>query len=144
MSSQANILVIDDDETLRDWCEKILSQAGNRVATAEDGLKGLDILKKKSFDLIILDLKMPGLSGMEVLKKVNEEYPETSVVIITGQATVESAVEGMKMGAYDFIPKPFTPESFMKAIKQVLEKRRYQKKTTGEKEPEPNGEGFFW
>jgi len=144
MSSQANILVIDDDETMLDWCQQILSEAGNRVETADNGLKGLDILKKESFDLIILDLKMPGLSGMEVLKKVNEEYSETAVVIITGQATVESAVEGMKTGAYDFIPKPFTPESFMAAVKQVLEKRRPHQKTTGDKQAEPDGEGFFW
>ena len=144
MSNLANILVIDDDETMRDWCQQILSQAGNKVETAEDGLKGLDILKKESFDLIILDLKMPGLSGMEVLQKVNEEYPETAVVIITGEATVESAVEGMKTGAYDFIPKPFTPESFLTAVKQALEKRRVRQETTGKKRAKPDGEGFFW
>jgi len=123
VSGQANILVIDDEETMRDSCRQTLSRDGSRVAVAEDGLRGLAMLKKESFDLVILDLKMPGLSGMEVLKKIEEEDPEVVVVVITGYATVESAVEAMKIGAYDFIPKPFTPESLRAIVKRALDKR---------------------
>ena len=123
MSGQANILVIDDEETMRDSCRQTLSRDGSRVAVAEDGSRGLAMLKKESFDLVILDLKMPGLSGMEVLKKIKEEDPEVVVVVITGYATVESAVEAMKIGAYDFIPKPFTPESLRAIVKRALDKR---------------------
>ncbi len=123
MSSRANILVIDDEESMRDSCQQVLCRDGNRVEVAEDGLMGLAMLKRESFDLIILDLKMPGLSGMEVLKKVKEDDPEAIVIVITGYATVESAVEAMKRGAYDFIPKPFTPESLRMIVKRALEKR---------------------
>ena len=124
MSSEANILVIDDEESMRDSCRQALLRDENRVEVAEDGVKGLAILEKESFDLVILDLKMPGLSGMEVLKKIKEEDPEIVVVVITGYATVESAVEAMKAGAYDFIPKPFTPDSLRMISKRALEKRK--------------------
>ncbi|MFB0524279.1 MAG: sigma-54-dependent transcriptional regulator [Phycisphaerae bacterium] len=123
MPRQANILVIDDEETMRDSCRQTLSRSGNRIEVAEDGLSGLAMLEKESFDLVILDLKMPGLSGMEVLNKIKEGDPEAMVIVITGYATVESAVEAMKIGAYDFIPKPFTPDSLRVIVKRALEKR---------------------
>jgi len=124
MRSEANILVIDDEETMRDSCQQALSQQENKVEVAEDGVRGLAMLEKELFDLVILDLKMPGLSGMEVLKKIKESDPEAVVIVITGYATVESAVEAMKRGAYDFIPKPFTPDSLRMIAKRALEKRR--------------------
>ena len=124
MGSQANILVVDDEESMRDSCQQALSQDGTRVEAAEDGLTGLAMLEKDSFDLVILDLKMPGMSGMEVLKKIKEEDPEVVVVVITGYATVESAVEAMKEGAYDYIPKPFTPDSLRMIVERALEKRK--------------------
>lgn len=123
MAKKANILVIDDEATMRDSCRQALSRDGNRVEVAEDGLKGLAMLAKESFDLIILDLKMPGLSGMDVLKKIKDSNPEAMVIVITGYATVESAVEAMKRGAYDFIPKPFTPDSLRVIVKRALDKR---------------------
>jgi len=124
MPSQVNILVIDDEATMRDSCQQTLSRGGNRVEVAEDGSSGLAMLERKSFDLVILDLKMPGLSGMEVLKNIKEDNPEAMVIVITGYATVESAVEAMKKGAYDFIPKPFTPESLRVIVNRALEKRQ--------------------
>jgi len=124
MPSQANILVIDDEETIRDSCRQTLSRDGNRVEVAQSGSKGLSILEAESFDLVILDLKMPGLSGMEVLKKIERIDPETLVIVITGYATVESAVEAMKKGAYDFIPKPFTPDGLRVIVKRALDRRK--------------------
>jgi DNA-binding NtrC family response regulator len=124
MPSQVNILVIDDEATMRDSCQQTLSRGGNRVEVAEDGSSGLAMLERKSFDLVILDLKMPGLSGMEILKNIKEDNPEAMVIVITGYATVESAVEAMKKGAYDFIPKPFTPESLRVIVNRALEKRQ--------------------
>ena len=123
MSTQANILVIDDEESIRDACEQALSGDDIRVEAAKNGLEGLSMLKGKYFDIIILDLKMPGLSGMDVLKKTKENYPETMVIVITGYATIESAVEAMKYGAYDFIPKPFTPDSLRVMVKRALDRR---------------------
>jgi len=123
MLSQANILVIDDEETMRDSCRQTLSRDGSRVTVAEDGTKGLAMLGLESFDLVILDLRMPGLSGMEVLKKIKQDDPETMVIVITGYATVESAVEAMKSGAYDFIPKPFMPDGLRAIVKRALDRR---------------------
>ena len=123
MSRSANILVIDDEESMRDSCQQALSREWDRVEVVEDGLKGLSMLEKKSFDLVILDLKLPGLSGMEVLKRIKKTDPEAIVIVITGYATVESAVEAMKNGAYDFVPKPFTPDSLRMIVRRALEKR---------------------
>jgi DNA-binding NtrC family response regulator len=123
MSRQANILVIDDEATMRDSCRQALSRDKNRVVVTENGQKGLGFLEKESFDLVILDLKMPGLSGMEVLEKIKEADPKAVVIVITGYATIESAVEAIKKGAYDFIPKPFTPDTLRVIVKRALEKR---------------------
>lgn len=123
MSRQANILVIDDEESMRDSCLQTLSRKGYSVDTADNGILGLSMMKEKSYDLIILDLKMPGFNGMDVLKEVNQKNPGTLVIVITGHATIESAVEAMKNGAYDFIPKPFTPESLRMIVKRALSTR---------------------
>ncbi len=124
MYGRANILVIDDDEAIRDSCRQALSRDGNRVEVADDGLMGLAMLKKESFDLIILDLKMPGLAGMEVLNEIKGDDPEAIIIVITGYATIESAVEAMKRGAYDFVPKPFTPNGLRMIVKRALEKKK--------------------
>jgi DNA-binding NtrC family response regulator len=123
MFSQARILVIDDDESMRDSCRQALARKASRVEVAEDGLSGLEILEKEAFDLVILDLKIPGLNGMEVLNRIKQEYPEVVVVVITGYATVESAVEAMRNGAYDFLPKPFTPDSLRAIVGRALDAR---------------------
>ena len=123
MKSQANILVMDDEESMRDSCRQTLSRDGNMVKVAESGSKGLALLEKEFFDLIILDLKMPGLSGMEVLKNIMGDDPQAVVIVITGYATIESAVEAMKTGAYDFIPKPFTPDSLRAIVRRALDRR---------------------
>lgn len=124
LSVLANILVVDDEEVMRDSCRQILSREGHNVKVAEDGHEGLELLKEKSFDLVILDLKMPGIDGMQVLEEIKQSSPETIVIVITGYATVESAVEAMKRGAYDFLPKPFTPGEFRLIVERALEKKR--------------------
>lgn len=118
-----NILVIDDEEVIRDSCKQILSLSGYNVVTAEDGYRGLKILHEKPFDIVILDLKMPDISGMEVFKKIRKSNSDIIVIVITGYATVESAVEAMKLGAYDYIPKPFTPDMLRIIVKKAIEKR---------------------
>ena len=123
MDRLTNVLVIDDDKHIRDACRQILVKDHYDVTEAEDGLQGLEFLKNKVYDIVILDLKMPGISGMSVLKKIKENYPDTVVIVITGYATVESAVEAMKIGANDFLPKPFTPDALRVIIKRVVEKR---------------------
>jgi two-component system, OmpR family, phosphate regulon sensor histidine kinase PhoR len=129
MPNQTNILVIDDDQTIRDGCARILSKGGWTVIPAENGQKGLDEIRspRGEIDIVLLDLMMPGLSGMEVLEQSLQIVPDLLVIVITGYATVESAVEAMKRGAYDFVPKPFTPDQLRIVVKRALERRALQK-----------------
>ncbi|HLD36356.1 MAG TPA: sigma-54 dependent transcriptional regulator [Planctomycetota bacterium] len=118
-----NILVVDDEESIRSACQQILSAAGYNVTVAENGLIGLAAAQKEAFDIAILDLNMPGMNGMDLLKKIKEDNPLTIVIIITGYATIESSVEAMRAGAYDFIPKPFTPIELKLMVERSLEKK---------------------
>ncbi len=117
-----SVVIIDDEESMRDSCRMILEKDGFLTETAENGEKGLDKIKEMKPDIALVDLKMPGIGGLDVLEKINEISPNTIPIVITGYATVESAVEAMKKGAYDFLPKPFTPEQLRVIIKRGLEK----------------------
>ncbi len=119
-----NILIIDDEEAIRDSCSQVLLKEAYHVETAGDGETGLNKIKESRPDLALLDLKMPGLSGMEVLKKIRDIDPNIITVVITGFATIDSAVESMKEGAYDFLPKPFTPDELRLIVRRGLEKRK--------------------
>ncbi|MBM3709045.1 MAG: response regulator, partial [Actinobacteria bacterium] len=101
----ANILIIDDEEAVRDSCSHVLIKENYSVETAGDGETGLNKLKEIKADLALVDLKMPGLGGIEVLKKIRDIDPDIITIVITGFATIDSAVESMKEGAYDFLPK---------------------------------------
>jgi two-component system phosphate regulon sensor histidine kinase PhoR len=129
MLTQVNILVIDDEQIMREGCSRILSKNGWTVITAENGRQGLDEIQARpeKIDAVLLDLMMPGVSGMEVLDQIRTIDPNLLVIVITGYATVESAVEAMKKGAYDFIPKPFTPDQLRIVVRRALERRALQK-----------------
>src|ERR1017187_10239241 len=110
------ILVVDDDESLLRINQLQLEEAGHEVLTASSGDAGLKAIEEKSPALVITDFKMPGLSGLEVLKKVRESHPQTSVLMITAFGTVQSAVEAMKDGAYDYITKPIDYEELVLVV----------------------------
>lgn len=101
------ILIVDDEESIREFLEIMLKKEGYEVASVEDGQKAIDYLGKKSVDLVISDLQMPNVTGIELLKVVKDQYPDILFMMITAFGTTESAVEAMKMGAYDYITKPF-------------------------------------
>jgi two-component system response regulator PilR (NtrC family) len=101
------ILVVDDEESIREFLEIMLKKEGYEITLAEDGAKAKDVLAKKSFDMIISDLQMPNTNGIELLKHVKDSSPDTVFMMITAFGTTETAVEAMKMGAYDYITKPF-------------------------------------
>lgn len=124
LEKKSTILVIDDDESMRDSCTQILTKDGFLAEIAKDGSSGLEKIKETKPDLVLIDLKMPGINGLEVLERTNEIDPNIIAVVITGYATVESAVEAMKKGAYDFLPKPFTPDELRIIIKRGLERRK--------------------
>ena len=118
------VLVIDDEESMRDSCSLILTRSNFQAETAAEGLSGLQKIRDLKPDLVLVDLKMPGISGFEVLENLKQIDPHIIPIVITGYATVDSAVEAMKKGAYDFLSKPFTPEEFRIIIKRALERRR--------------------
>ncbi|NOX17174.1 MAG: sigma-54-dependent Fis family transcriptional regulator [Chlorobi bacterium] len=115
------ILVIDDEEFIRSNIKRILSSAGYKVTVLESGTSALDLLKKTEYDLILLDLNLPDIHGLKVLKKIKELNEETLVIIMTGYASVESAVEAIKLGAYDYIKKPFKADAIKLIIKLAIE-----------------------
>jgi len=118
------IVVIDDDRAMRLSCQKILSKVGFRVESFETGSSGLEAIASLKPVLAVVDLKMPGISGMEVIGRVHEIDPRIVIVVITGYATIDTAVEAMKSGAYDFVPKPFSPDELRLIVNRGLEHRR--------------------
>ncbi|NNK86036.1 MAG: response regulator, partial [Desulfobacterales bacterium] len=123
------ILIVDDEKDIRDGSKRILSRIGFQVNTASRGDKALDILKKEKPSIVFLDLKMPGMGGMEVLEKIREIDETILVIIITGYATVETATKAMKRGAYDFIPKPFEPDQMRIVVNRAWEKIQLTRET---------------
>lgn len=117
------ILVIDDELSICQNCIKILSKIECEVEYALNGYDALGMMEAEPFEVIITDLKMSSLGGMEVLSRVKAAYPDTMVIVITGYASVSSAVEVMKMGAFDYLPKPFTPEELRGVVRQAVAKR---------------------
>lgn len=118
------IVVIDDDQAMRFACRKILAKAGYEVEDFEDGASGLNAIAASKPALVLVDLKMPGMSGMEVVARLHEIDPQIICIVITGYATIDTAVEAMKSGAYDFLPKPFSPDELRIIVKRGLERRR--------------------
>lgn len=123
-AGQETLVVIDDDYAMRLSCRKVLAKLGFRVETYENGAQGLEGVAQLKPALVVVDLKMPGLSGMEVIPRVREISPDIVIVVITGYATIDTAVEAMKSGAYDFLPKPFSPEELRLIVNRGLERRR--------------------
>jgi len=132
-SYQPKILVIDDEERIRDGCYKILTKENCLVELAESGEQGLDMIGESYYDIILTDLMMPGISGMEVIGKVRERHLDTVVIVITGFATLEHSIEAMKKGAFDFIPKPFTPEQLRVVVGKAVEMTRTLQDIASEK-----------
>lgn len=124
MDNSSKILIIDDEEVVRDSCSQILAGGNYQVETASDGAHGLELVESFCPDLVFVDLKMPGLSGMEVLEKIHVMDATIVTVVITGFATVSSAVDAMKNGAYDFLPKPFAPDEFRLITRRGVERRK--------------------
>lgn len=120
-SFSPRVLVVDDEQRIQRACHRLLTEEGCEVHMAEDGIKGLGMIEDKHFDIILLDLMMPGISGMEVLSKVKASRPDTVVIVVTGYATIEHSIDAMKKGAFDFLPKPFSPGELRLVIGKAME-----------------------
>ena len=121
---QPTILVIDDEKRIREGCYKILTKENCLVEMAENGEMGLKMIDEKHYDIILTDLMMPGIGGMEVLAKIGEQHPDSVSIVITGFATLEHSIEAMKNGAFDFIPKPFTPDQLRVVVSKAVQMTR--------------------
>lgn len=128
MDNITRILVVDDEKVIRDGCRRVLTDNNYQVLDAENGREAMDKLESEKVDLVLLDLKMPVMGGEEVLEEAVKIYPEMPIIIITGHGTIDTAVECMKKGAYDFITKPFQIDQFVMTVKRASDKIILEKK----------------
>ena len=136
------ILVIDDEEVIREGLKRILVGEVFIVETCSSGFKAIEIMQKEEFDLIITDLKMPGMSGIEVLKSVRTLQPDIPVILITGYASIDTAVEAMKNGASDYISKPFAPDLLLEKVRNAISQRSVSLDESGLKKEINTHHGF--
>ncbi|MGC8824205.1 MAG: sigma-54-dependent transcriptional regulator [Bacteroidales bacterium] len=118
----ANILVVDDERSIRNTLKDVLEYEKHNVELAEDGVSALELIQQKEFDLVLCDIKMPRMDGTELLEKIMEVSPDTQVVMISGHGNIETAVESIKKGAFDFIEKPLDLNRLLVTIKNALDK----------------------
>ncbi len=123
-SDQKNILVVDDDTGVRTVFSSILRKEGYRVTAVKNGYEAIKVIDKESFDLALVDLRMPGLDGIQVLERIRSRRPQTRVIIYSAYGLVEDAVEAMRKGATDYLNKPFSPNELELNVKKALEKSR--------------------
>jgi YesN/AraC family two-component response regulator len=124
MSEKARILIVDDEKHIRESITELLIDSGYGVGSAASGEEALTKLKAESFDIALVDIKMPKMSGIEFLEKIKTDQPRVDIIMITGYATINMAVECLKLGAYDFLVKPCDNNEMLTSINRLLEKRR--------------------
>lgn len=124
--SNSRILIVDDEKNLRLTMTMCLEPLGYEIGTADNGEDALRQLDNQEFDLILLDIRLPGMDGLDVLRRVVKQHPDILIVMVSAHGTVESAVEAMKLGAVDFIQKPFTPHELRTIVQQVLDRQKLE------------------
>src|SRR5688500_202562 len=126
ISEAPRILVVDDEQVIRDILSEFLSMEGYVVRSVDSGERALTELRLRPYDMVISDLKMPGISGIELLERISDENINVLTVIMTGFGTVETAIEAMKKGAYDYILKPFKVEDVVRIVQRGLDRQQLQ------------------
>ena len=116
-----NILVVDDEEVVVRSCMRILRD-DYAVQSVSDGMAALKKTNEEVFDILLLDIMMPGIDGLEVLQQVKERHPEVDVIMMTGLSEIQTAVKAMKLGAFDYLPKPFDPDELKLVVERALER----------------------
>lgn len=124
---QLKILLVDDEERLLSTTKKLFEKIGIKALTATSGQEALKILETQDVNVIFLDIKMPGMDGMETLQRIKKNYPLIEVIILTGHATMETAVEGLKLGARDYLIKPVSMKDFLSKAEEAFETVTLQK-----------------
>ena len=134
------VLVVDDEPSVCRSCEKILTREGYHVASVTSGAEALQRLQQDPYDLVFTDLKMAAMGGMELLEALRAQFPDIVPVVITGYATISSVVETMKVGAFDYLPKPFTPEELAAVARKAWERRQLLVRSHGTPATGENGD----
>lgn len=137
MEPAGKVLVVDDEEVVCKSVKKILSKKGLEVDTALSASEALDMMSKEEYWVIITDLMMPKITGMQLLKKIKTQKPHAAVIMITGYATIRTAVQAIKLGAFDYIPKPFTPQELTSVTLRAMERTRIYKEEKAEEKTVP-------
>jgi DNA-binding NtrC family response regulator len=118
------ILIVDDDQVALRNLRHILVKEGCEVATSLTGLRAMELLEEEEYDLVLTDLRMPMVDGMEILERTRHLYPDSEVIMITGYAKQDSAIEAIKAGAYNYLVKPYKLDEFRKVVREALENRK--------------------
>jgi DNA-binding NtrC family response regulator len=121
--SEFSVLVVDDEDDFRETFVKRLNKRKIDVSGVESGEKALELLDEKSFDVVILDVKMPGIDGVDALREIKKKVPLTEVIMLTGHASVEAGIEGMQLGAFDYVMKPADIDDLMDKMLRAYEKK---------------------
>ncbi len=122
--SRGRILVIDDEDIVRTSCSRTLVPEGYEVELVKNGFDGLALLEEGQVDLVLTDLKMPEIDGIEILRRIKEKWPQIEVIIITGYQTVDTAVKAIKLGAFDYLEKPFTPDGLIASVSKAFDHKK--------------------
>ncbi|MFI4940056.1 MAG: response regulator [Burkholderiales bacterium] len=125
MDDRSKILIVDDEEVVRRSHLRLLANGERNVETVWNGADALREMERDTFDLVLLDLRMPGMDGMSVLKTIKEKWPESEVVVITGYPTVETATEAIRLGAYDYLVKPVDPAQVIEVADSAIRQKKW-------------------
>ena len=137
MSSAPRVLIVDDEERFRNTMCKLLNVRGVAAETADNGAKALEKLKSGAYDVLILDVRMPEMGGVEVLSEIRKFNPEIEVIIMTGYASVDTAKAIMRLGAYDYMLKPYDTDLLVEKIEAAFDRKTARKSLTGAAPPPP-------
>jgi len=125
MNDRANILIVDDQEVVRLSHLRSLEGADCNASAAIDGKEAIQVMEQHPFDVVLLDLRMPGLDGMDVLKTIKQRWPDSEVVVITGYPSIESAKQAVRLGAFNYLAKPVGPDDVIKVAKDAMNQKRW-------------------
>ena len=132
MNDKANILIVDDEEVVRLSHLRSLASADCNAQAAEDGREAISAMEQHPYDVVLLDLRMPGLDGMDVLKTIKQRWPDSEVIVVTGYPSIESAKEAVRLGAFNYLTKPLGPDEVIKAANDAVIQKRWSLRSQNE------------
>jgi len=138
MNANASILVVDDEEVVRRGFQRVLASGCRQVETAGTGEQALRAMENRPYDIVLLDLRMPGMDGMSVLKTMKRRWPEGEVIVVTGYPSVDTAKEAIRLGACDYLAKPLAPGEVIEAANNAIERKHWTLRREGERAGQAN------